>query len=157
MPKAGTQLTALVPSRTTRGQAQRLATATQALAVANLARAAEEEARDQARGPEGRQTLHDRCVEAREAANQLHDRKVARTELARDRLGQWQQATEDGASNGGAQPTVCTERPGWTAVRDLWERAGSAAADLFMEWPDRNQVWRQVEVTLIGMHDRWNS
>ncbi len=68
-------------------------------------------------------------------------------ELVRDRLGQWRQ--EEAESNGGTQLTVCTERPGWTEVRDLWEGAGSAAADLYMEWPDRNQVWRQVEVTLI--------
>ena len=78
-----------------------------------------------------------------------HSQNPGFFELVRDRLGQWRQATEEAASNSGTQPTVCTERPGWTAVRDLWEGAGSAAADLYMEWPDRNQVWRQVEVTLI--------
>ncbi len=117
----GRHAKAPIPSRTTRGQAQRSAITTKALALAEHARAAEEEARDQARGPEGRQTLHDRCVGAREAANQLLAAVVSQDpgffELARDRLGQWRQATEDGPSNGGAQPTVCTERPGWTAVR----------------------------------------
>jgi hypothetical protein len=83
-------------------------------------------------------------MEAREAANQLlaavHSQNPGFFELARDRLRLWLQATEDGPSNGGTQSTVGAERPGWTTVRDLWEGAGSAAADLYMEWPDRNQV-----------------
>ena len=88
------------PSRTTRGQAQRSAKPMRALASAERSRAAKEEARDQARGPEGRQTLHDRCVEAHKAATQLLAALASQDpgffELARDGLGQWRQATEDG-------------------------------------------------------------
>ncbi len=88
-------------------------------------------------------------MEAREAATQLLAAVVSQNpsffELTRDRLGRWQQATEDAASNGGTQPTGYTERPGWSVVRDLWEGAGSAAADLYMEWPDRNQVLKKIK------------
>jgi hypothetical protein len=97
----GRRAGALVPSRSTRGQTQRTAMATQAMAVADQAREDEEEALEQARGPEGRQTLHDRCVEAREMANQLLAAVATQNpgffELVRDRLGQWRQATEEAA------------------------------------------------------------
>ena len=90
-------------SRTTRGQAQRSATSLRAIAVAELARAADEEASEQARGPEGRQTLHDRCVEAREAADQLltaiSSQDPGFFELARDELGLWRHVTEDRPAN----------------------------------------------------------
>ena len=64
-----------------------------AIAVAERSRAADEEASEQARGPEGRQTLHDRCVEAREAADQLltaiSSQDPGFFELARDELVLW--------------------------------------------------------------------
>ncbi len=67
MRKAGTQRLRYQAEPHADKHNARSAIATQALVLAEHARVAEEEARDQARGPEDRQTLHDRCVEAREA------------------------------------------------------------------------------------------
>ena len=81
------------------------------IAAAERARAADEEASEQARGPEGRQTLHDRCVEAREAANQrltaISSQDPGVIELARDELGQWRHVTGDRPIVHG--PHVCSE------------------------------------------------
>ena len=80
-------------SRTTRGQAQRTATKASARAIAERIREEEEEARGQAQGPDGRQTLHDRFVEASEASTQLLA-AVAQLdpgffEQVRDNQGRW--------------------------------------------------------------------
>ena len=41
------------------------------------------------------------------------------------------------------------EWEGWEEVLTAWAAVGSVAASMRMAWPDRNRVWRKVEVALV--------